>query len=101
MCVFSGALDTISAAHTQSTMAEHRVNASTSNLGNTVEQSGSLRQATMDKMSSNEKDFDRKHQRNLKKLDKLSSELDQFDLSPLSEQVTNTKSIVPTSHITG
>lgn len=38
-------------------------------------------------MSDSEKEFDRKHQRNEKKLDKLSEELDQFDLTPLSEQV--------------
>lgn len=38
-------------------------------------------------MSDSEKEFDRKHQRNVKKLDKLSEELDQFDLAPLSEQV--------------
>lgn len=91
MCVFSGAMDTISAAHTQSMMAELRANASTSNPGNTLEQSASVRQATEDKMSSGEKEFDRKHQRNLKKLDKLSTELDELDLSPLSEQVRNTE----------
>lgn len=33
------------------------------------------------------KEFNRKHQRNAKKLDKLSEELDQLDLTPLSEQV--------------
>lgn len=38
-------------------------------------------------MSDSEKEFDRKHQRNVKKVDKLSEELDQFDLAPLSEQV--------------
>lgn len=91
MCVFSGAMDTISAAHTQSMMAELRANASTSNPGNTLEQSASVRQATEDIMSSGEKEFDRKHQRNLKKLDKLSTELDELDLSPLSEQVRNTE----------
>lgn len=38
-------------------------------------------------MSDSEKEFDRKHQRNAKKLDRLSEELDQLDLTPLSEQV--------------
>lgn len=86
-CIFSGALDTISTAHAQSTMAESLVNASTSNPGSTVNQSAASRQATEEKMSSSSKEFDRKHQRNVKKLDKLSEELDQFDLTALSEQV--------------
>eukprot|EP00066_Takifugu_rubripes_P007348 XP_003972809.1 PREDICTED: laminin subunit beta-1-like [Takifugu rubripes] len=81
-----GALDTISTAHAQSTMAESLVNASTSNPGSTVNQSAASRQATEEKMSSSSKEFDRKHQRNVKKLDKLSEELDQFDLTALSEQ---------------
>lgn len=38
-------------------------------------------------MSDSEREFDRKHQRNVKKLDKLEEELDQLDLTPLSEQV--------------
>lgn len=80
-------MDTISEAHGQSMMAELRANASASNPGNTLEQSAAVRRATKDVMGSSEKDFDRKQQRNLKKLDKLSSELDQLDLSPLSEQV--------------
>lgn len=40
-------------------------------------------------MSSSEKEFDRKQQRNLKKLEKLSKDLDQFNLSAFSEQVRN------------
>lgn len=86
-CVFSGALDTISTAHAQSTVAESRVNASTSDPGSTLNQSAASRKVTEEKMSSSGKEFDRKHQRNVKKLDKLSEELDQFDLAPLSEQV--------------
>lgn len=38
-------------------------------------------------MSLSGKEFDRKHQRNTKKLDKLSEELDQFNLTLLGEQV--------------
>lgn len=68
-------------------MAELRANASTSNPGNTLEQSASVRRRTEDDMSTGEKAFDRSHQKNLKRLDKLSTELDQLDLSPLSEQV--------------
>lgn len=68
-------------------MAENRVNASTSNPGSTLEQSAASRQATEEKISISGKEFDRKHQRNMKKLDKLSEELDQFNLMLLSEQV--------------
>lgn len=88
MC--SGALDTISSAHTLSTMAESRVNASTSRPGSTVEQSAASRRATDARLSESDAEFDRKHQRNTKRLDKLSEELDQLDLTALSEQVRRT-----------
>lgn len=80
-------MDTISIAHTQSVAAQHRVNASTSNRGNTLEQSAAVRQATEKEINSSGREFDRKHERNIRKLEKLSAELDQFDLSSLSEQV--------------
>ncbi|XP_026002832.1 laminin subunit beta-1b isoform X2 [Astatotilapia calliptera] len=82
-----GALETITAAHMQSRMAEQRTNASTSDPGNTVKQSVAVRKATEDKLSSTKKEFDRKQQRNMQKLDKLSKELDKFSLSSLSEKI--------------
>lgn len=86
-CVSSGAMDTISEAHQKSMMSELRANISTSNPGSTLEQSATTRQTTEGSLANSQKDFDRKHERNMKKLDKLSTDLDQLDLSPLSEQV--------------
>lgn len=86
-CISSGAMDTISEAHQQSMMSELRANISTSNPGSTLEQSAATRQTAEEKLAEGQKDFNRKHEKNLKKLDKLSGDLDQLDLSPLSEQV--------------
>lgn len=83
----SGAMDTISEAHQQSMMSELRANISTSDPGSTLEQSATTRKTTEGSLANSQKDFDLKHERNMKKLDKLSTNLDQLDLSPLSEQV--------------
>lgn len=83
----SGAMDTISEAHHQSMMSELRANISTSDPGNTLERSADTRKEIEGNLDESQKNFDRKHERNMKKLDKLSTDLDQVDLSPLSEQV--------------
>lgn len=80
-------MDTITEAHMQSMLDEFRANASTSNPGNTLEQSATVRQATEDKLNKTQKEFDRRHQRSTQKLEKLATELDQLDLSALSEKV--------------
>ncbi|XP_056132143.1 laminin subunit beta-1b isoform X2 [Lampris incognitus] len=83
---FNGAMDTITTAHMQSMMAEFSANTSTSNPGNMLEQSATMRQATEDKMSSTQKEFDRKHKKNTEKLDKLDFDLDKLDLSALDQK---------------
>lgn len=83
----SGAMDTISEAHQLSMVSELRANVSTSDPGSTLEQSANRRQTTERSLTNSQRDFDRKHERNMKKLDKLSTDLAQLDLSPLSEQV--------------
>uniref|UniRef100_A0A1A8HRR4 Laminin, beta 1b n=1 Tax=Nothobranchius kuhntae TaxID=321403 RepID=A0A1A8HRR4_NOTKU len=82
-----GATNTISAAYMESQNAELRSNASSSDPGNTIEQSAAVRKATEDKLSSSQREFDRKHQRNEQKLEKLSNELKILDMSPLSEKM--------------
>uniref|UniRef100_A0A3B4BHD9 Uncharacterized protein n=1 Tax=Periophthalmus magnuspinnatus TaxID=409849 RepID=A0A3B4BHD9_9GOBI len=81
------AMDTISEAHTESTNADIRANIATAIPGNTVAISGAVRKATEDKLTSSKKDFDRKHQRNLQKMEKLENELNAFDLSSLSPKI--------------
>lgn len=80
-------------------MAEQRTNASTSDPGNTFKQSVAVRKATEDKLSSRKKEFDRKQQRNMQKLDKLSKELDKFSLSSLSDKVRTLEDRIRLSHV--
>lgn len=55
-----------------------------------MEKSAASRRASEAALSEREARFDREHQRNTKRLDKLSEELDQLDLTALSEQVGRT-----------
>ncbi|KAM8907948.1 laminin subunit beta-1b isoform 2-T2 [Spinachia spinachia] len=80
-----GAMNTILDEHMVSLVAEVNSNFSTSGPGSPVEESAALRRAAEEKLSAARKEFDRKHQRNSQKLDKLESELETLDLSPLSE----------------
>jgi len=87
-------MDTIAAAHVASAAAALGANASTSDPGNTLEASAAVRSAAEDKLSAAQTEFDRKHERNAKKLDALSAELDALDPAPLSEQVGAAPSLV-------
>ena len=85
-------MDTIGTAHMQSRMAEFYANASTSDPGNTVEQSATIRRATEDKLSRSQKEFDRKHERNTEKLNKLATTtIDYGDVSDVYIYSTITK----------
>ncbi|KAK5849033.1 hypothetical protein PBY51_008708 [Eleginops maclovinus] len=81
-----GAMDTIISAHMKSTMAELQANSSTSDPSNTVKQSAMKRNGTENLLITAQKGFDRAHKRNSQKLDKLTTDLDQLDLSALSEK---------------
>lgn len=80
-------MDTISEAHRQSMMSELRANISTSNPGSMLKSSAATRKTTEEELAGGQKEFDRGHEKNQKKLNKLSADLDQLDVSPLSEQV--------------
>ncbi|XP_077565701.1 laminin subunit beta-1-like [Stigmatopora nigra] len=83
-----GATDTIAEASEESLRAEIRVNASTADPGNGVRRSAWLRRATEDKLNGSQREFDRRHQRNAQKIDKLHKETDELRLSSaLSQKV--------------
>ncbi|XP_077449810.1 laminin subunit beta-1-like isoform X2 [Stigmatopora argus] len=82
-----GATDTIAEASEESLQAEIRVNASTVDPGNAVRRSASLREATEEKLNGSQKEFDRRHQRNAQKIDKLQKETDKLQSSALSQKV--------------
>ncbi|XP_034081833.1 laminin subunit beta-1b [Gymnodraco acuticeps] len=82
-----GAMDTITSAHMKSIQAEFQANSSTSDPGNTLDQSAIMRNDTENILIASQKGFDRAYKRNSQKLDKMTDELDKLDLSELSEKI--------------
>lgn len=83
-------MDTITSAHMKSIQAELQANSSTSDPGNTLDQSAIMRNDTENILSASQKGFDRAYKRNSQKLDKMTDELDKLHLSELSEKVRKT-----------
>nr|XP_015207975.1 PREDICTED: laminin subunit beta-1 [Lepisosteus oculatus] len=81
-----GASDSVSKYFQQSMDAEARVNASTTDPGNTVEQSSAIRQQVEDKMNETRLQFDENQAEYSKRLDDLAGQLESLDLTELSEK---------------
>ncbi|KAG9345888.1 hypothetical protein JZ751_009044 [Albula glossodonta] len=85
-----GAMDSINKYFQQSTDAEARVNASTSDPDNTLQQSANLRQAVEDRMNETKEEFDAKQDEHAKTLDDLAGQLETLNLSELSDKTCGT-----------
>lgn len=83
----AGAADSVTKYYQQSLAAEARVNASTIDGGNPIENAAALRNATENKMNESKEEFDRQQEEHAKRLDDLAGELETLDLSELSEKV--------------
>ncbi|MBN3300897.1 LAMB1 protein, partial [Amia calva] len=81
-----GASDSISKYFQESMDAETRVNVSTTDPNNTVEQSAAIRQQAEDMMNGTKTSFDENQEEYAKKLDDLAGQLETLDLSNLSEK---------------
>lgn len=86
-CCFTGAVDSIREYHQQSVDAESQVNQATTDTHSPVEQSAGLRQATEAKLGAVKGEFELKQWLNSELLNTLKDELEQDDLSQLSQQV--------------
>lgn len=82
-----GASDSVRKYFLQSQEAEARANASTTDPGSPVENSGTLRQLTEDKMNQTKEEFLRSQAEHAQRLDDLAGELQTLDLSEISHQV--------------
>lgn len=82
-----GASDSVRKYFLQSQEAEARANASTTDDGSPVENSGTLRQLTEDKMNQTREEFLKRHTEHAQRLDDLAGELQTLDLSEISHQV--------------
>uniref|UniRef100_A0A8D0CDK1 Laminin, beta 1a n=1 Tax=Scleropages formosus TaxID=113540 RepID=A0A8D0CDK1_SCLFO len=80
-----GAMESITKHFQQSLDAEERVNASTSDPDNTIEQSASIRQIVEDRMNETKGQFDERQKDNARRLDDLAGQLETLDLSKLSD----------------
>lgn len=81
-----GASDSVRKYFLQSQEAEARANASTTDDGSPVENSGTLRQLTEDKMNQTREEFLKRHAEHAQRLDDLAGELQTLDLSEISHQ---------------
>lgn len=83
----TGALDSIQEYYQQSVEAQRQVNQVTTDEYSPVEKSAGLRQATQAKLDAVKGEFELKHRLDSEILNTLNQELEQEDLSQLSQQV--------------
>lgn len=86
---FTGAVDSIRDYYHQSAEAKNQVNTATTGTHSPVEQSAGLRQATEARMDAVKGDFELKQRVGSELLKTLNQELEQEDLSQLSQKVNS------------
>ncbi|KAK1167043.1 laminin subunit beta-1-like [Acipenser oxyrinchus oxyrinchus] len=87
-----GALDSVNKYFQQSMDAESRVNASTTDPDNTVEQSSAIRQQVEDLMNETRIQFEENQENYTKHLDDLAAQLQTLDLSEVNEKTCGSSS---------